>query len=469
MTQNLDKNFNKVILNKLIAACIELKKGTAFKSLSVLVGGASFAQAITVISLPAITRIYTPDDLGLLAVFSSIVGVVAVAACLRFDVAVAIPENDAEAINLLGLALSTAFIVSMVSGAVIYSNPSFITSLIGQPKLEPFYPLIPLGIFLAASFSALQYWNTRKKKYSSIALAQIAQASMGGATQIGFGFFSNSLTGLFLGQIISNGSGVLILLNNFVVKGKALIKRISIREMKSTFRKYDSYPKFSTLDALANNAAAQIPIIIIASVTLGSEVGFLILAIKSMQIPMAFIGSAVSQYYLSNAPNHYRNGSLNNFTEKVILGLFHTGVGPLLFIGILAPVTFDLLFGVGWERAGELVLWMTPWFILQYIASPISMIVYVKNAQKLMLGLTVLGFFIRLAAIELSFLFYPYNVSEFYAVAGGVFYLLCFVVFMSLSGINRRSMMTSVSRSAHIVGVWIAAAILIRYIIAEFK
>src|SRR5690606_34581923 len=100
-----------------------------------------------------------------------------------------------------------------------------------------------------------------------------------------------------------------------------------------------------------------------------------------MAAPMGLVGGDVAQVSVSRAPEKYRSGELAEFTARVIEGLVKTGVGPLLFVGIIAPPVFAIVFGVEWRRAGEIISWMTPWFIFQFISSPVSMVMHVTDRQ----------------------------------------------------------------------------------------
>ena len=71
------------------------------KATAVLVSGTALAHGITALSLPVLSRLYTPTDFSVLAVFSSILAIIAVAACLRFEIAIAIPQSEEEALGLL--------------------------------------------------------------------------------------------------------------------------------------------------------------------------------------------------------------------------------------------------------------------------------------------------------------------------------------------------------------------------------
>ena len=81
------------------------------RSAGILVGGTAGAQALTVLALPLLTRIYSPEEFSLLAIYVAMLTMLSVVACLRLEIAIPLPDNDNEAANLLGLALlSSTFI-----------------------------------------------------------------------------------------------------------------------------------------------------------------------------------------------------------------------------------------------------------------------------------------------------------------------------------------------------------------------
>jgi len=62
-----------------------------------LVTGTTIAQIITVLASPVITRLYGPETFGILALFTSITSIIAVIACMRYELAIMLPESDGEA------------------------------------------------------------------------------------------------------------------------------------------------------------------------------------------------------------------------------------------------------------------------------------------------------------------------------------------------------------------------------------
>ena len=71
------------------------------------------AQAIPVLASPLLTRLYTPVDFGLLAVFVALVSSIAPAVCGRYELAMVLPSDRVHVIDLLGISLQFALLVAM--------------------------------------------------------------------------------------------------------------------------------------------------------------------------------------------------------------------------------------------------------------------------------------------------------------------------------------------------------------------
>ncbi|TCT09069.1 O-antigen/teichoic acid export membrane protein [Paralcaligenes ureilyticus] len=406
-----------------------------------------------VLILPIVTRLYTPSDFSILAVYVSLAGIISVAACLRLDIAIPMPKCEVDAINLLALSLLLAGLISVIVAIPVVIAPKQIANLLGQPKIRPYLWLLPIGIFLAGSYSALQFWATRQKNFTIIARTRMSQALAAASAQIGMGLAGFSPLGLIVGQVLNNGMGVAGLGRKIVSNDKELLKAISLSEMRRMFSRYDRFPKYSAMEALANSAGVQLPMILIASVAIGPEAGFLALAMQVMQAPMALIGNAISQVYLSKAPDERRMGSLGSFTTTILGGLLKTGVGPLIFAGIVAPDVFAVVFGAEWHRAGVLVAWMTPWFIVQFLASPISMALHVADRQATALVLQIFGFFVRLISVLLAVYFFKAFIAETYAVSGVIFYSVYLAIVLRSVSVRWTDLALQLRRSGiYIIG-----------------
>lgn len=401
------------------------------KSIAILAGGSAAAQLIAMMAIPILTRLYSPDDFSVLAVYTSIFGIISVAACLGFDFAVPLPSVEKDAIGLMVLAIISVCVVTAVTTIIVYSIPQ---TLVKSYGLEDYLWMFPVGVFFAGTYNALQSLSVRYSQFTNISSTRLKQSSWVAASQIGMGYSTSSAFGLLLGQVINGLIGTLYLLK--LVKLKYNPRQIGYNRLLYLLKKYKKFPQFTSLETLTNSAGVQIPVLIIATYAAGAEAGFLILAMRVMQTPLGLLGRAVSQVYLSKAPEENRNNNLGAFTEQVLVGLTKAGVGPLLFAGITAPLLFPLVFGANWSKAGELVTWMTPWFVFQFLASPISMLMHIKNQQKLMLLITVGGLFVRAGTVLLTAFFANNYLSEAYATSSAIFYVCCLIIFSGFVGIK---------------------------------
>lgn len=412
----------------------EATKSKFVRSAFVLVGGTAAAQALTVLALPILTRLYSPEQFDALAVYVAILSMIQVLACMRLDIAIPLPTTDGQAANVLALALLSAVSVAAVVGGLLLVFGSALFTAIDQPELQQNGWLLPFGIWLAGSYAALQFWNTRKSRFPAIARTRLAQAGTGLTAQLGLAGLGAGAIGLMFGHALMAGAGVASLARQVWKQDRSAVGKVTPKRMWHALGRYRRFPLYSTWDALANNAAIQLPVLIIAALAVGPEAGFVLLAARAVGTPVTLIGGSLAQVYVSQAADKRREGRLGQFTGQIVQGLCKVGIGPLVFLAVVAPSAFAIVFGEEWRRAGELVAWMTPWFLLKLLSSPISNVMHVLAMQRAMLFLMVTGLVIRVGITLLAYHLDPHFIAEGYALSGAAFYAIAFVVYVSVSG-----------------------------------
>ena len=76
--------------------------------------GTTVAQAIPIIISPILTRIYSPEEFGLLILFMSIVSILSVIVSLRYERAIIQPLDDEDAISLVVISILFRIIFFLV-------------------------------------------------------------------------------------------------------------------------------------------------------------------------------------------------------------------------------------------------------------------------------------------------------------------------------------------------------------------
>jgi O-antigen/teichoic acid export membrane protein len=372
--------------------------------------------------MPISTRLYSPADFSAAAVFAALVGILSVSACLRFDMAIAIPDDESEAADLLLLSILSAIAMTGLTAFALIILPTSWLAKLGQPRVLPWLWLVPLGVLIGGAYLSLQMWFVRRSGFRAIASSRIAQSASASTAQVLFGLARKAPLGLMIGQLLNIGAGAIWLGISVLVRDWPILRRVTVSRMAHTFVKYRRFPVYSTWEALANASSTQVPILLIAALATGPEPGYLTLAIFLLQTPMALLGTAIAQVYLAEAPTAFNEGRLKEYTLRSLRASARAAAAPMIIIGLVSPAAFDLVFGHQWTRAGILVTWMVPWFYAQFLTSPISGALHVLGRQRAAMVLQVCGLVLRSGGVLVAAGLIPIMISETYALTGFVFY-----------------------------------------------
>ncbi|MHB9798222.1 lipopolysaccharide biosynthesis protein [Pseudomonas sp. MT3] len=400
-----------------------------FKDIAKLSLGTLLGKTITLIALPFLTRMYSPESFSILAVYISIVSTIAVASCLRLEVAIPMAPTDSDAANLLGLSLLFSVLVSLLTLLALYFYADFLTEFLSLSKITPYLLLIPLGVFMMASYSAIQFWASRHHRFGDIARTRITQSVAGVSVMLSFGLLGGAPWGLLLGNAIVSGAGGGRLFAQALRCDKNHLRHVSLKGMADAFKSNSKYPKYSTIESLANIAGIQIPILIIASKA-GKDAGYIFLAMQIMAAPVNLMGASISQVYISHIKKEQDKGTFYAFTKGMIRRLAYVGIAPLVLLGLVAPLLFPWVFGDQWSRAGEIIMWLTPWMVLQFMVSPISMSLHALGKQVVAMVLQVAGLALRVGSILIIGRELNSYYAETYAVSSALFYLTYLLVIL---------------------------------------
>ena len=105
------------------------------------------AQVIGLLVYPILTRIYAPEDFGLLNLFLSIGGVLTILSTAEYYYAIVLPKNQKDAISVLYVGLGCLLFVSLLIGVSVFFAGS-ISELLKSPLLASYYWMMPIYVFV---------------------------------------------------------------------------------------------------------------------------------------------------------------------------------------------------------------------------------------------------------------------------------------------------------------------------------
>jgi len=364
-------------------------------------GGAALGQLLVLGASPILTRLYTPEEFGILAVFASIIGVVFAFIAGRYEVAIPLPEEDDQAASLTIVGYIIVLSLSLVSGVALFFGGRQIVQWTNTPDLQPYLWLIPVGLFGAGMYQVLNYWVIRQKAYAVIARTKVTQNAARVSSQIGIGLLSSGPLGLLVGEVLGRVGGVGSFAFYTFRETADQFKAVSFRGVSKAARRYRRFPLLAAPSALLNKASTNLPALLFASIFSPAVAGWFALSQRVIGLPVWLVSQAVNQVYLGEAAEIKQRSSteLQNLFTKLSAVLLALGLIPALVLGVFGDMLFAFVFGENWAEAGQYAEYLSAAFLAQIIVVPLSMTLNILEQQGLQLAWDATRFVIIVGAL----------------------------------------------------------------------
>ena len=316
--------------------------------------GTVFAQLITIIASPLLTRLYTPYDFGIMALFSAVLSILIVIGSLRYEFAIPLPQKDSDAAQITLLCIGLLIGISVFSLIFMFFFSQNIISFFKLEMISQYLWLLPIGLIGAGIYNIFNYWAIRKRDYSRITYTKINQSLAGSISKITMGFYHFGPLGLIIGEILSQTTGIVTFLRSIWIKDKENFKHLSFPGIEDVVKKYSRFPLFSLPSSIVNSITMQLPVFMLSHFYGFQVVGLYSLSYMVLVFPASFISSAMAQVFLGELSIllHEKPNKIKNFYNLTIKNLFFIGLPLFLILAIITPLGFPLIFGDIWKDAG---------------------------------------------------------------------------------------------------------------------
>ncbi len=360
--------------------------------------GTTIAQAIPIAISPILTRIYTPEDFGVFALYVSLASVMSVVATGRYELAIMLPKKDEDAMNVVVLSIAIAFLVSFISLVIVSVFNESITGLLGNPEISKWLYFIPLTVLLTGMYQSFNYWLNRKKYYKKLAEGKIWRSGTTAVTNLGMGGGHTGCSGLIVGSVFGQVFATFIL--GKLVWISYLNKMIHIDRYRifTLFKKYKNFPIFNVPNALIDAVRLSGINILIARFFTVGILGQFSLAWKMVQVPVSLLGGSMAQVFFQEI-SQTQDVQLYEKVIRFLKKSFLAALPIFITIYLFAPEIFSFVFGEKWKLAGEAASVMAPWLFLNFMSMPLANIFIVMNRQEIVLGVSIVYMLVPLSVI----------------------------------------------------------------------
>ncbi len=377
-------------------------KGEFIKNVITLMTGTIAAQVFTVAVSPLLTRIYTPADFGVLALFTALNAVLSIIAAARYETAIMLPRDDGDALNMVVLSASITLCFTALMQGIIFLFEDEIIRMANTPLVGRWIYMLPLSVALTSGTQIMIYWNNRGKKFRQLAASRAIHGMGTGVSQCALGYGPGTSLGLIGGHVIGHFLGLASLIKGNLTSIAASRPFVTRERIKENARKYKRFPLFSLWGSLFDSSASQVPLFVIASFFSASITGLFGFTVKVLSLPLFLISSAISEvlYQKITQLDSTNPASLRRYIIGIFMLLSCITVPFCLIFMTYGVEIFSFVFGKNWALAGEFAGPLSIAAGVRFMVSPLSVVLYLNHNVKKGVGWQV-TYFCTLTAVLL--------------------------------------------------------------------
>jgi lipopolysaccharide exporter len=370
-----------------------------------LVGGTTFAQGLILLSAPILARLYDPTAFGVLSVFTSIITILTVICCLRYEWAIVLTDSNEDAWNLVIVCIGISTVIAVTTIPIVAISGVGLGDILHVPELGAILWLLPPTIFfggIAMGHPALNYWTTRTRNFGWLSFARIIGGIFTVGPQLIMGLVGFTAGGnLVLASVFGGGIASTVGLGWEIWKhgGKRLMQLVRWDQMTRVLRRYYKFPLFDSWGALMNIVSWQLPTLMLASFFSPAVAGFYAVGFTLLRSPMSLIDASFSQVFYQRAAEARTQNRLAPLVEVTFSYLVKLCLFPLLMLSIIGKDLIVVVLGSQWAEAGVYAQILSVWAVVWYISSPLSNLFRVLEKQDF--GLAINTVIIVTRAISL--------------------------------------------------------------------
>ena len=214
------------------------------KGIFIIASGSAIAQIIGVVTMPVITRLYSPADFGVLGLFTAVLSVLIFAGGFRYDTAFPLPKDDKDAANLFIFFLILLSISTLCFCIILFLFGDFIFSIFHLEILKSYLILLIICFFGWSLYGGLSSWVSRYREYTRITYTIISQSFGGATSKIILGILSAGPIGLLIGFVLFHILGIGSLLRYMWENDRHFFEDILWSRMTKVAKQYIQFPLF---------------------------------------------------------------------------------------------------------------------------------------------------------------------------------------------------------------------------------
>lgn len=362
------------------------KRTPLLRATLTLMAGGALAQALPLLLGPLLTRLYAPAEFGVYHLFAAVAANLAVVACARYEHALPLARDDAEAQALVALCRWLLLAAIGVSAIVALAWALWIGAV---------WPLwLPAAVGALGWLSLATLAAMRAQRFAALATSRVLQHGGGAALQAAAGAAGAGVAGLIAAPIVA-ALAALAWLRPRCTAGW----RTPGAALRAAAQRHKAFPLWNTPHAFMGALQDTLAVALIAATQGPAAAGFWGLSLRYLKAPATLVGGAVSQALYPALAARGRSEDGRAGVRRVMRTLALLALPLVLALWGFAPAAFAWAFGEAWREAGELARALALYVGVHFVASPLSVATMAWGAQAWALKLALCGQALFVAAL----------------------------------------------------------------------
>lgn len=384
------------------------QEGTFIRYVSIVT---SWNIAISLVQFalsPIITRLYSPEQYGVFAVFNTIVTNLVLIGSLRYNEAIVVTETPEQRNNAIALSSLSILGVSLLASAAVFWGSDYILQFIGVSWPDYLLYLIPVATLLGGGLEILISTNVSRKRFISNGLSGFFLNLLSRGFNIFYAFnIQARAIGLVWGDITGKIAGITVALfsfGNLKSKTRKFYETVSWSGVKRVAHLYKNFPFYTLPTNLLLLLSGHLPIYFFQIHFTSQAVGNYALSSSLLEIVNRLIPYSIAGVFLPKAME-LKKMSLQHLSEstyKLYWAMFWMAL--LIFSGfaMLGKIVFPFVFGESWQTAGIYVAILSLQYAINFIAISLSDVYKVLSKQRFYLNAIIFSVVLKFGILFLS-------------------------------------------------------------------
>lgn len=408
----------------------KLKKYTKNRPALILSLSSAIAQGIQFLALPFISRLFEPEQYGIYILYQSVIAVVSVLATLRFEYVAVQAIGQRISRSSLQLILVASFTTSLCILLLYSLSRVFDVRITGMETYLVIILVTTLPVYAVYQFLYMR--SSALDSFAQMAIARISGAIITVFIMLGAGYFIDG-SSIYLISAAVSGFLIQVFILHSALPEK-LWSKFKITDIIAVFRKYKKLTLTLVPSGLLDRLSQYLHILFTGNVYPGKVAAGIGMHNRMILTPSGIITQAVADVFRAKSARLLAdNQECRSLFLWTGLKLLLMAILPYFLIQFYSAEFFSLVLGSEWSFVGTYSTILAPQFLIGFIVSPLSTIIYISKRPELDLYITAVSVPVSLTALitgaavsgpELAIIFYTATQCLKYLVEGTLSYFL---------------------------------------------